>query len=89
MATFIVAYDLHEPGQSYDCIIAKLTAYPTHWHMQQSVWIIVTTQTAMQILDNLKTCLDANDKLFVGELGKDAAWIGYSNDVTTWLKKHL
>lgn len=88
MSAFIVTYDLHQQGQNYTCIINKLKAYPTHWHMQGSVWIVVTTQSAVEIRDNLKTCLDSNDELFVGKLSA-AAWSGYSGDVSQWLKKHI
>ena len=89
MATYVVSYDLNQQGQNYDCIIKKLKAYGTHWHMQQSVWIIVADASATQIRDNLKSCLDSNDKLFVAKLSGEAAWSGYRQTVTDWLKKYL
>lgn len=89
MACYIVAYDLHEEGQNYNCLHKKLKAYPTHWHMQGSVWIVSTDETAKQIRDHLKPCLDKNDDLFVGKLSGEAAWSGYSGDVSEWLKKFL
>lgn len=89
MAVYIVTYDLHKQGQNYECIIQKLNAYGTHWHMQQSVWIIETTQSAAQVRDNLITCLDANDKLFVAKLSGEAAWYGYTSDINQWLKQRL
>lgn len=89
MSAFIVTYDLHQQGQNYTCIINKLKAYPTHWHMQGSVWIVVTAQSAVEIRDNLKPCLDSNDKLFVGKLSGEAAWLGYSQNITQWLKNQL
>lgn len=89
MSAYIVSYDLHQQGQNYTCLIEKLKGYGTHWHMQQSVWIVVTNQTAVQIRDNLSPCLDSNDKLFVGKLSGEAAWKGYSSSITQWLKKHL
>lgn len=89
MSAYIVTYDLHKQGQNYDCIIAKLKAYPTHWHMQRSVWIISTNQSAAQVRDSLQSCLDSNDKLFVGKLSGEAAWYGYPDNVSTWLKGTL
>lgn len=86
MSSYIVTYDLLKQGQNYDCLIKKLNAYPTHWHMQQSVWIISTTQTAKQIYDNLAPCLDGNDKIFVGRLAGEAVWNGYPQKTTDWLK---
>lgn len=89
MTTYIVAYDLHQPGQKYDCLREKLEAYGTYWHMQGSVWIIATAQSAAQVRDNLSTCLDSNDKLFVAALTGEAAWKGYTDDGNKWLKDIL
>ncbi len=84
MATYIVAYDLHKQGQNYACLIKKLEGYGTHFHMQQSVWIIETEQSAVQVRDHLKPCLDSNDKLFVGRMSA-AAWSGFTLEQSRWL----
>ena len=89
MAAFIVTYDLHRAGQNYQCLTDKLESYPTHWHVQQSVWIIATNQSAADIRDSLNGCLDNNDKLIVARLSGEAAWVGYSPKVSDWLKRHL
>ena len=89
MASYIVSYDLYRQGQNYECLIEKIKSYGTHWHMQQSVWVIVTNQNATQIRDFLRPCLDSNDKLFVAKLSGEAAWYGYSDQITQWLKKFL
>ena len=89
MSVFVVTYDLHQQGQNYVGLIQKLKAYPTHWHAQGSVWIIETGQSAAQVRDNLRPCLDANDKLIVAKLEGEAAWVGYSDEITKWLKDRL
>lgn len=89
MSAFIVTYDLRAQGQNYTCITEKLKSYGTHWHMQQSVWIIVANQTAAQIRDYLAPCLDSNDKLFVGKLEGEAAWKGYADNINEWIKTQL
>jgi hypothetical protein len=89
MPSYVVSYDLHQHGQNYQCLIEKLRSYPTHWHMQQSVWIIVSNNSAEQIRDHLIPCLDANDKLFVGRLAGEAAWYGYTDQISQWLQKFL
>lgn len=89
MSAYIVTYDLHAQGQNYDCLIAKLKTYPSWFHMQKSVWIVTSNNTATQIRDHLNGCLDRNDKLFVGKLNGEAAWIGYTSSDTEWLKKNL
>lgn len=89
MSAYIVTYDLHKEGQNYNCLHEKLKTYGAYWHMQGSVWLIKTSQTAAQVRDYLSPCLDHNDKLMVAELSGQAAWIGYSNDATKWLKESL
>ena len=89
MSTYIVCYDLHKQGQNYDCLKEKLESYGTYFHIQGSVWIIRSQSTAAQVRDNIRTCLDSNDKLFVGELTGTAAWWGYSPANSKWLKDWL
>lgn len=89
MATYIVTYDLHQQGQNYDCIHKKLKDYGTHWHVQGSVWIIKTTQSAVEVRDHLAPCLDSNDKLIVAKLSGEAAWRGYGDKISEWLKSCL
>lgn len=89
MSSYIVAYDLYQSGQNYQCLINKLKEYPTRWHMQRSVWIIETSETAVQVRDKLSACLDSNDKLYVGKLAGEAAWTGYSDEVSRWIKERV
>lgn len=89
MAVYMVTYDLLQQGQNYSCIIKKLEAYSTHWHVQGSVWIIETAKSAIQIRDELRPCLDRNDKLIVARLEGEAAWAGYSDNIGEWLKDRL
>lgn len=89
MATFIVSYDLVQQGQNYTCIIKKLKEYGTHWHAQELVWLIETGELAIEIRDNLRKCLDENDKLLVARLEGEAAWYGYSDEISRWLKARL
>ncbi|MES2002823.1 MAG: hypothetical protein V4444_11015 [Pseudomonadota bacterium] len=89
MSTYIVTYDLMKQGQNYECLIKKLDAYTTHWHAQGSVWIIETSNSASQIRDDLSSCLDANDKLIVARLQGEAAWLGYGDSISKWLKDRL
>ncbi|OJU94727.1 MAG: hypothetical protein BGO06_22310 [Shinella sp. 65-6] len=89
MSVYIVTYDLHKVGQNYTCITDKLKGYGTHWHIQGSVWIIETAQSAVEVRDYLLPCLDNNDKLIVAHLSGEAAWSGYSDDGNRWLKDCL
>ena len=88
MSTLLVTYDLHKQGQNYECLIKKLKAYPGWCHLQQSVWLITTNNTCVQVRDNLNSCLDSNDKLFVAKLQGEAAWSGYSDQISKWIKEN-
>jgi hypothetical protein len=87
MAAYLVTYDLNQVGQNYDCIIKKLEAYPTHWHMQKSVWIIQTDATAYQVAEHLESCLDSNDNLFVTQVTANSAWSGFSDQASNWVRQ--
>lgn len=89
MTSYIVSYDLHAEGQNYECLYKKLDAYSTRWHVQRSVWVIVTNETAKDIRNNLVSCLDSNDKLLVAKLSGEAAWHGYDQKIANWIKQNL
>lgn len=75
MRTYVVSYDLHSPGQNYEELRTKLANYPEHARIQQSVWVILTLETAEQIKNKLSRSLDANDGLFISALSDDMAII--------------
>lgn len=87
MALFIIDYDLSNPGQNYDDLIAAIKNYS--WaKICKSSWAISTTDSETTIRDNLKSYLDKNDRLFVGKLTGSWAAYGLPTEVTDWLKKH-
>jgi CRISPR-associated endonuclease Cas2 len=89
MSAFVVTYDLHQPGQKHKQLTEHLESYPTHWHLQRSVWVIVTNQKAKELADSLLQFLDSNDKLLVLRLSGDAAWWGYDEETSGWLRSIL
>lgn len=89
MAAYIVSYDLNKKGQNYDCIHKKIKSYRSYRHIQNSVWIIITDDSATDIGNHLADCLDSNDQLFVAALEGEAAWHGYSQNTTDWLNTKL
>lgn len=88
MPCYIISYDLRKPGRNYDSLYAAIKAYGTWGKINESLWAIVTEQRAIQIRDNLKGHIDANDRLFVIKSGVEAAWLNSIAD-NDWLKKHL
>lgn len=89
MKTLMVGYDLNKSGQNYDNLIKALKSYGTHWHHLDSTWLIRTSKTCTEVREELKSLVDRNDELLVAELSGTAAWYGFSERGSKWLKAHL
>lgn len=91
MKTMLVGYDLNRPGQNYGDLIDRLKEFPGWWHHLDSTWIVKTDKTHVQVRDELKQhLLDSNDELLVVDItGDAAAWCGFSDRASTWLKSNL
>ena len=90
MAAYIISYDLNRPGQDYQDLYDAIKALSgTYWHMLDSTWIVVCSKSAAQIRDKLTPSLDSNDKLLVLKSGVEAAWYGFGDKGSKWLKENL
>ena len=85
MNLYLVSYDLKQQGQNYTCITKKLEDLGTHWHFQQSVWLVQWGGNAYDLATELEACLDSNDVLFVTRVTSDSAWSGYPDEGTQWI----
>jgi hypothetical protein len=88
MACYIISYDLRLSSRNYDSLYEAIRAYGKWAHVNKSVWAVVTSQTAVQIRDNLLRHVDTNDRLFIVKSGVEAAW---RNTIckSEWLKENL
>ncbi len=89
MKCYIVSYDL-KSGSNFDYqrLYDAIKGYETWAHINESLWAVVTDQTAIQVRDNLKQYIDQGDSLFVLKSGVEAAWAKViCHD--EWLKKYL
>jgi len=88
MACYLVSYDLRKPQRNYEALYAAIKAYGTWAHINDSLWAIVTTQSAVQVRNNLLSYVDGDDRLFVLRSGTEAAW---RNAIckNEWLKERL
>lgn len=73
MSTYIVSYDLRE-GHEYEALYEGIKSYGTWAHILESVWAVVTDQTATQVRDYLRVRMDNDGGLFVVKSGHGAAW---------------
>lgn len=89
MTTFMIGYDLNRPGQNYNELFEAIKALGLWWHCLDSTWIVKSNLTSVQIRDKLAAHIDLNDSLLVAILSGDAAWIGFSDECSSWLKDNL
>ena len=83
---YVVSYDLRKPDRNYEDLIRELKSFGTWWHQTSSVWIIVTSKTAVEVRDYLKQFIDINDKLFVSRISNNWAATGFSEQEYNWVK---
>lgn len=88
MANYLVTYD-RKPGVDYGPLHKHLDSYPTHWHLQQSVWIVGPANSAYEVADATKEFLDDKDLLLVQAMTEDSAWWGYDDDGDAWIQSIL
>jgi len=89
MKSYIIGYDLNKSGQNYNSLIEQIKNLGVWCHCLDSTWIIKSDSTAKEIRDYLKNFIDSNDELLIACLSGEAAWIGFSNVCSNWLKDNL
>ncbi|WP_448099124.1 hypothetical protein [Luteibacter yeojuensis] len=88
MALYQISYDLRKQ-RNYDALYERIKAYGKWCHALESSWVISTSQSAVQVRDNLRQAMDGDDGLLVTRLSGEAAWYGLNETISTWLKKQL
>jgi len=77
MKTYLITYDLLKPGQDYKLLHTAIrTLDPSVWHGLESVWVLKSTSTAIQIRDYLLHFVDSNDRLLV--IAASPEWACYN-----------
>lgn len=89
MKTYLIGYDLNKTGQDYETLIEQIKKLGIWWHHLDSTWIIKSDLTAAQIRDILESYVDNNDELLVAKLSGEAAWKGFNEKGSKWLKDNL
>lgn len=71
-------------------MIAALKDYLNWWHQLDSTWLIKTEDTHVAVRDHLKKFIDKGDELLVMDVtGATAAWTGFSDKGSSWIKTNL
>lgn len=90
MNTLLIGYDLNRPGQNYPDLIEAIKGLANgYWHHLDSTWIVRTALTAEQVRDALRLHIDPTDELLVITASAPAAWSGFNESGSAWLRKHL
>jgi hypothetical protein len=90
MSTFVIGYDLHpSKGETYEDLIAAIKEVGNWWHCLDSTWVVVSGKTAEQIRDLLLPHIKNDDQLLVVRLAGEAAWFGFKEECSSWLKSNL
>lgn len=91
MKTYLISYDLIRPESSPEYTrLINLIKTSTFWAKPlESVWLVKTSLSSMEILKQLQAVTDANDKILV--IGVDNDWASFNllKDVTDWMKGGL
>lgn len=89
MNTLLVGYDLNKSGQKYEELIEFLKSDVNWWHHLDSTWLVGTERSATQLRDELldRGFIDGNDEVLVVNVkGDAAAWWGFNEKGSKWLK---
>ena len=90
MPKYLIAYDLRRPEYEYGGLFDAIKAVgSTHWHYMESTWIVVSTQSSLDITKALWAHMNKSDKLLVIEVTDKAAWAGFNEKCSSWLKNNL
>ncbi len=88
MALYQISYDLRKQ-RNYEALFERIKAYGSWCHALESSSVISTSQSAVQIRDNLLQAMDGDDGLLVARLSGEAAWYGLGETIRSWLKTQL
>lgn len=66
MATVLITYDLHKPGQDYTKLHEAIQGLgSTWWHFLESTWLVVTRLSPSQVWDQLASSMDKGDNCLI------------------------
>jgi len=90
MNTLMIGYDLNKAGKDYAELIAAIKTMPLWWHHLDSTWLVRTDLSAADLRDKLGSHIDGDDELLVINVtGDAAAWQGFNDAASKWLRSYL
>ena len=90
MNTILISYDLQAPGKDYSRLWEHLKSYRNWAKPLESMWLLRTALTAIQVRDAAVKHVDQNDKIVAVDVtGKQVAWNNLSSDILQWIGSTL
>ena len=82
-----VSYDLIEPGQHYDDVIAEIKNLGNWAKVNYSLWYVNSELSPSEAAKRVWAVMDENDKLIVIDATtNNAAWHNLGNEVSEFIK---
>lgn len=78
MKPYTVSYDLRRQ-RNYQNLYDALSTYPQAVRILESIWLLTTSRSAVEIRNHLSQHIDGDNRLFVAALTGEAAWSGLLN----------
>ena len=94
MAAYLVTWNLNKERSNYDAarrmLISLIQQYDyTFDPGLESVRFILTSQTANQVYDRLKSALDGNDRIIISKMNRKEYWGQLNPTVWSWIDARL
>ena len=77
MSCYLITYDLLTPSKDYKALYDQIKTYEAWWHHMESVWLVSTSKSLMDVATELKQYVDDKDNLLVIDVsGRErAGWL--------------
>lgn len=82
-----VSYDLIEPGQHYDNVIAEIKKLGNWVKVNYSLWYVNSNISTSEAAKRVWSVMDENDKLIVIDAStNNAVWYNLGNEISEFIK---
>ena len=89
MNNLFISYDLKNPGQNYDRVIAAIKTLGSWAKVQYSLFYVSSVYSAKQAAEIVRRAQDANDTLIVIDTtANEAVWYGIDQEVSTFMQQN-
>lgn len=89
MNNLFISYDLNNPGQNYERVIAAIKSLGSWAKVQYSLWYVSSSYSAKQAAEIVRRAQDTNDSLIVIDAtNNDASWYNLDPKVIEFIRQH-